>query len=99
MGNYVTYSAFWQQVLLSVSQIESNVKASMLALKTRFLAVKCSHFRAKSEFVSFLKTTQQLKKGSGCATQKEDINRIPAVDEEHFFGFLSKVLSIWDTGM
>ena len=27
---------------------------------------------------------QQSKKGSGCATPKENINRISAVDEEHF---------------
>ena len=31
-------------------------------------------FRAKLEFVYFLKTAQQWEKGSGCATPKKNIN-------------------------
>ena len=54
---------------------------------------------AKFEFVYLLKTAHQSEKGSsGCATPKENINRIYTnVDEEHFFGFLLTVLSIWGT--
>ena len=70
----------------------------MLDMKTRFLAIKCSFFGAKFEFVYFLKTAQQSEKGSGCATPKENINKISAVDEDDFFGFLLTVLSFWDTG-
>ena len=66
-----------------VSQIESTVKASMLDLK--------NFFRAKLEFVYLLKTTQQSKKRSECATPKENINRIA------LFGFLLTVLSFWHT--
>ena len=49
------------------------------------MTLKCSFFRAKFEFVYFMKTSQQSKKGLvECATPKENINRISAVDEEHF---------------
>ena len=53
--------------------------------KTRFLAKKCSFFRfAKLEFVYLLKTAQQSKNGSRCATPKENINGISAIST---FGF------------
>ena len=68
--------------------MKSTVKASIWIWKARFLARKCSIFRAKSEFVYLLKTAQQSKNESGCATPKEN-----------FLGFLLTVLSIWDTGL
>ena len=71
-----------------MSQIESTLKASMLALKNSFSGHKVLlFFRAILEFVYLLKTAQQWKKESGCATPKENISRISAVDEEHFLVF------------
>ena len=71
-----------------VFQIESTVKASMMVLKNSFSGLKVFFFfrSAKLEFVYLLRTAQQSKKGSlGCATPKENINRISTiVDEEHF---------------
>ena len=43
-----------------------------------------------------MKTAQQSKKGSEYATPKKNINRISAVDEEHFL--VRTVLSTLDTG-
>ena len=58
----------------SVSQIESNVRASMLNLTNSF-----------SGQIRVLKTAQQSEKESGCAIPKENINRTSTnVDEEHF---------------
>ena len=60
----------------------------MLALKNSFSGHKVLlFFRAILEFVYLLKTAQQWKKESGCATPKENISRISAVDEEHFLVF------------
>ena len=61
----------------------------MLDLQNSFSGYKVLHpfLRAKFEFVYLLKTAQQSEKGSGCATPKENINRIYAVDEEHFLIF------------
>ena len=60
----------------------------MLDLQNSFSGYKVLHpfLRAKFEFVYLLKTAQQSEKGSpGCATPKENINRISTiVDEEHF---------------
>ena len=68
-------------------QIESTVKAFILAKK-------CSFFRVKLDFVYLMKMAQKSKKGSGrCATPKENIIRISvAVDEEHFLVFCHKIL-------
>ena len=57
--------------------------SSMLDLKNSFSDHKVLLYS------SFLKTSQQSKKGlSGCATPKENTNRITAsVDEEHFLVF------------
>ena len=84
-----------QKVLMveAVPKIESTVKASML--KNSFFG----HRVLLLEFIYLLKTAQQSKKGSGCATPKENIERISTVDEEALFGFLLTVLSIWDTGL
>ena len=43
-------------------------------------------------------SSSQSKKEFGCATPKENINRISAIfDEDHFLVFLLTVLSTWDT--
>ena len=62
-------------ILLSVSQIESTVKVSMLDLKNS-LSGHAPFFRAKFEIVYLLKTAQRSKKGMGYATPKENINKI-----------------------
>ena len=54
------------------------------------MAIECSFSRAILEFIYLLKSAQQSKKGSGFVTPKENINRISAVDKEHFLGFLKK---------
>ena len=64
-------------------QIESTVKTSMLDLRNSFSAChKVLLFFALPNWC--LKKAQQSKKGSGCATPKENINTISAVDEEDF---------------
>ena len=60
-------------ILLSVSQIESTVKVSMLDLKSSFCwPQKCSFFRAKLEFVYLLKMVPAMGKRIGVRHSKRE---------------------------
>ena len=62
-----------------------------------FLAIKCTFFRAKLEFVYLFIMAQKSKnEWLGCATPKESV--IKRIWVGALFGFLLTLLSIWNIG-